>query len=160
MVAGAAADVALELLANGLLFELVAEAVDHVDRRHDHAGRAEAALQAVILAEGLLHRMQLLAVGEALDGEHVGAVRLHRQHGAGLDRLAVDMDDAAAALRGVAADMGAGQPQDLAQELDQQRARLDGGVDGFAVHRQRNGRHGILLMSGSGKRAAIDGAVS
>ena len=114
----------------------------------------------MIFAERLLHRVQLLAVGEALDGEHVGAVGLHRQHGAGLERLAVDMDHAAAALRGVAADMGPGQPQDFPQQLDQQGARLDGGADGFAVHRQRNGRHGILLMSGSGKRAAIDGAVS
>ena len=42
-----------------------------------------------------------------------------------LTRLAVDMHDAGAALGGVAADMGAGQPQILAQELDQQRARLD-----------------------------------
>ncbi len=34
------------------------------------------------------------------------------------------MDDAGAALAGVAADMGAGQAQMLAQELDQQRAPL------------------------------------
>ena len=35
------------------------------------------------------------------------------------------MDDAGAALRGVAADMGAGQAQIFAQELHQQRARID-----------------------------------
>ena len=29
-----------------------------VDRGHDHPGRAEAALQAVLLVEGLLHRVQ------------------------------------------------------------------------------------------------------
>jgi hypothetical protein len=33
------------------------------DRGHDHAGGAEAALQAVVLAECLLHRMQWRAVG-------------------------------------------------------------------------------------------------
>ena len=35
---------------------------EKVDRAHDHARRAEAALQPVALAEGLLHRVQL-AVG-------------------------------------------------------------------------------------------------
>src|SRR5262249_30884168 len=75
VVAGAAAEIAFELLADRLLVEVVALAADDVDRRHDHAGRAEAALQAVVLAERLLHRVQLVAVGEALDGAHVGAVR-------------------------------------------------------------------------------------
>ena len=55
------------------------------------------------------------------------------------------MDDAGAALRGVAADMGAGQPQILAQQLHQQRARIDVGGDGFAVHREGNGCHMRLL---------------
>ena len=48
---------------------------------------------------------------------------------------AVHVDDAGAALRGVAADMGAGEPQVLAQVLHQQGARVDVGGDGFAVHR-------------------------
>ncbi len=48
-----------------------------------------------------------------------------REHGAGLDRAAIDVDHAGAALAGVAADMGAGEAEMLAQELDQQRARLD-----------------------------------
>ena len=63
-------------------------------------------------------------------------VGLTGQHGAGLDRLAVDMHDAGAALAGVAADMGAGQAQVLAQELDEEGAVLDIGRDGLAVHRQ------------------------
>jgi hypothetical protein len=44
-----------------------------------------------------------------------------RQRGAALHRLAVDMHDAGAALAGVAADMGAGQAEVFAQELNQQR---------------------------------------
>src|SRR5690349_14348237 len=48
VVAGAAAEVALELLADGVVVEIVTLAVDHIDRGHDHAGRAEAALQTVI----------------------------------------------------------------------------------------------------------------
>src|SRR5580658_1685061 len=76
VIAGAAADVAFELLTDRALFEMVAEAVDHVDRRHDHSGSTEAALQPVVLAERLLHRMQLVAAREPLNGQHVRAVRL------------------------------------------------------------------------------------
>src|SRR6266446_1310669 len=33
-------------------------AVENLLRRHDHAGRAEAALQSVLVPEGLLHRVE------------------------------------------------------------------------------------------------------
>src|ERR1700688_2348406 len=116
VVAGAAADVAFELLADGVIVEIVALAAHDIDRGHDHAWRAIAALQTVVLAERLLHRMQLrLRRGEPLDRQHVGAFELQRQHGARLCSLAVDVHDAGAALRGVAADMGAGEPQVFAQ---------------------------------------------
>ena len=75
----------------------------------------------------------------------VGALDLPGEDRAGLHRLAVDVHDAGAALRGVAADMGAGEPQVLAQELHQQGARIDVTGDGFAVHRQCDGGHGFLL---------------
>ena len=98
----------------------MALAVDEIDRGHDHAGGAETALQAVMLAEGFLHRMQRRAIGgQPLDGPDLVSVRHHRERGAGFDRLAVEMHDAGAALRGVAADMGTGQPQILAQKLHQ-----------------------------------------
>jgi hypothetical protein len=41
--------------------------------------------------------------------------------------------------------MGAGQPQVLAQQLDQKRARIDIRADGFAIHGVGNGRHMRLL---------------
>ena len=42
-----------------LLVEVVALATHDIEeRRHDHAGRAVAALQTVVLAERLLHRVQ------------------------------------------------------------------------------------------------------
>src|SRR5580704_2600334 len=110
VVAGATAEIAFELVPDGRVVELVALAVDHVDGGHDHAGRAVAALQAVMLAERLLHGMQRAVRGrQALDGEDVGAVELPGEHGAGLDRLAVDVDHAGAALRRVAADMRSGE---------------------------------------------------
>ena len=67
------------------------------------------------------------------------------QHGAGFDRPAVDMDDAGAALAGVAADMGAGQVQIFAQEMDEEGPVLDLGRDGLAVHRQFDCRHAWYL---------------
>src|SRR5664279_6504649 len=56
VVAGAAADIAFELLAHRGLVELTAMTLHDIDRRHDHARRAEAALQSVIVAERRLHR--------------------------------------------------------------------------------------------------------
>src|SRR5438445_147763 len=55
------------------------------------------------------------------------------------------MDDAGPALRGVAADMRAGQAEILAQEVNQQRSILGGPADPLAVHHQRNVRHGPSL---------------
>jgi hypothetical protein len=92
----------------------------HVDGAHHHAGRAEAALQAVMIAEGFLHRMQLVgAFGQALD-RHAPPRR--SAWTASMVQLFTDLpshDDAGAALAGVAADMRAGQAEMLAQELDQ-----------------------------------------
>src|SRR5262249_44182139 len=77
VVAGAAAEIALELVANGGIVELVALAIDHVDRGHDHARSAIAALQSVILAERLLHRVEgSIGVGKALYGRDVRSLDL------------------------------------------------------------------------------------
>ena len=98
--------------------------------------------------EGLLQRMQHAALLQAFDGEHLGAVALHGEHGAGLDRHAVDVDRAGAAVRGFAADVRPGVREPLAQRVDQQLARLDRHVDGLAVelegHRVRV-RHVVCL---------------
>ena len=69
------------------------------------------------------------------------AVGLSDQHGAGFDRPAVDMDDAGAALAGIAADMGAGQVQMIAQQMDEKGPVLDLGRDRLAVYRQFDCRH-------------------
>ena len=57
VIAGTATEIALELLADRRLVDLAAVAVHDVDAGHDHAGRTEAALQRVMLAEGFLHGM-------------------------------------------------------------------------------------------------------
>ena len=50
-----------------------------------------------------------IAIGsQSLDGAHLVPIGHDRQRRAGFDRLAIDVHHAGAALRGVAADMGAG----------------------------------------------------
>src|SRR5713101_2477027 len=51
------------------------------------------------------------------------------------------MHDTGTALAGIAADMGAGQVQMIAQEIDKEGPVLDLGRDRLAVHRQFDCRH-------------------
>jgi hypothetical protein len=133
VVARAAAQVAFERLAHFLLAG-VRMALGEIHGVHHHARGAEAALQAVVLLEGCLHRVQrAVGLGEALDGEDVGPLRLHGEHRAGLHRLAVHVHGAGAALRGVAAHVRAGETQVLAEVGDEERARLDLPGDSLAV---------------------------
>src|ERR1700685_3069646 len=68
VIAGAAADIALKLLAQRHLIEVRSMAFDDIDRRDDHARRTVTPLQSVIVAKSGLHRMQLIALCDALDG--------------------------------------------------------------------------------------------
>src|SRR4030095_2421465 len=121
---GAAARVALEAEA-ALLLAHAGAALDQAEAGHDHPGRAEAALEAVVLAEGLLEGVEVPIPGQALDGGDLGPVGLDGQHRAGLDRLAVHHDRAGATRGRVAADIGPGEAQVLPEEVDEQQARLD-----------------------------------
>src|SRR4051812_11152394 len=116
LVPSAAAEVALEAEADVLLAR-VRILFEQVGGAHDHPGRAVAALQRVLLVERPLHRMQLAVPREPLDRGDVGAFGLHREHGARLDGLAVDVHGARTARRGVTAHVRAGQAESLAQEL-------------------------------------------
>ena len=60
-------------------FRRVGMALGEFDRAHQHAGCAKAALQAVILVEGELHRVQCVGLAEALDRRDVRAVDGDRQ---------------------------------------------------------------------------------
>ena len=55
-----------------------------------------------------LNGMQDRAIGQALDGRYLGAIGLHRQHGARFDRVTVHEDGAATALAGVTTHVRAG----------------------------------------------------
>ena len=80
----------------------------------------------------------VVAVGEALDGRDLGAVGLDGEHRARLDRPAVDVDGAGAALAGVAADVGAGQVEVLAERLDEEPSRLDVELPGCPIDDERD----------------------
>src|SRR6478672_6385194 len=107
-------------------------------RLHDHARGAEAALEPVLVPERLLQRVERGAVGHPLDGLDLVPVGLDREDGAGLRALAVEVDGARAAVAGVAPDVGAGQPEVVAQEVDEQEPRFDVGLVGLAVDGDRD----------------------
>src|ERR1044072_1813602 len=115
-VTGAAAEIPRNGLAD-LLLARVLVLLEQRARRHQHARGAESALQAVLLGEALLHRMELAALLQPLDRGDLRAVGLHGEHRARLDRVAVEDHGACPAVRGVAADVGARHPEHLADKM-------------------------------------------
>src|SRR6478735_1716362 len=114
LVAGAAADVALERVPDLALRELALGLLDDADGGHHHARRAVAALEPVMLVEGPLDRVQLAVRREALDGADLRAIGLDGEDGARQRRHSVDLHRAGAARARVTADVGARQPEVLA----------------------------------------------
>ena len=119
-IAGAAADIALERMRQVGLVRLVERGRG---RRHDHAGRAVAALEGLRIVERLLDGMHLAVLGEALDGRDLAALAAEGGHQAGVERLAVEPHRAGAAVAGVAALLDAEHLQ-VAQEGAQALAGL------------------------------------
>ena len=124
LIAGAAAQIGREHV-DKLVIADVRLAFQHAGDQHEKARRAEAALQAVMLHEGALQRVELVAVGQAFDGADLFAVGLYREHQARAHRLAIDQHGAGAAHAVFAADMRAGLSAILADRIDQRAARLD-----------------------------------
>src|SRR5580698_131405 len=124
LIAGAAAQVRGEHVDKVLVAD-VQIFLQHVRCQHQKTRRAIAALQAVIVDEGLLQHRQLVAVGKALDGADFLALRLNGEHQAGAHRLVVDNYGTGAADAVLAADMGASLAAIVADGVDQRLARLD-----------------------------------
>ena len=99
--------------------------LEQVRRRHEDAGGAEAALQGVMLPEGLLQRMEIAVRRQPFDRLDRRAVGLNREQKAGPDRCAVEADGAGSAHAMLAADVRAGQSQGVTEEVRQQQPRLD-----------------------------------
>src|SRR5688572_7646765 len=139
-VGAAAADVAAHPLAYLVVRELthgrghVLRDVAHLaaprlfeqpDRRADLPRRAVAALEAVVLDEGRLHWMKLVALRQPLDGRDLAPLdgrgeRQTRQHA-----TAVHEHGAGAALPLVAALLRPGQLHPLAQRVQEHHARIN-----------------------------------
>src|SRR5262249_51942291 len=109
-------------------------------QRHEDPGGAEAALHAVVAHELLLQRVEGLGTGgQALDGVDAGAVGLDGQEKAAAHRLAVDEHGARAAHALLAAHVGAGEAEPVAEEVDQRGAGLHRGPAELAVHGEVDG---------------------
>ena len=126
LVAGAAAEDAADRLADLVAGAAARMRADELDRRHQHRGRAEAALQGVVLGERLLERAErAVALGETLDGLDRVPVGLHGEHEARADALPVEQHVAVAAEAVLAGEVRAREVEILAQEVGQRAPRLD-----------------------------------
>ena len=92
---------------------------EHADGRADLSGGAVAALQRVLLDERLLHQVQFVVGGQAFDGGDLPPLDRDGEHQAGVHPPAVDQHGAGATLAVVAALLAAGQPQVIAQGVQQ-----------------------------------------
>jgi len=124
LIAGAAAQVGRKHVQE-LLVADIRPLLQDIGGEHQESGRAEAALQPMMVHERLLQRVQIVAVRQTLDRADFPTVRLHGEHQAGAHRLVVDDDCAGAANAVLAADMGAGLPAVIADRIDQRPARFD-----------------------------------
>ena len=98
---------------------VVAEERGH---RHDEARRAEAALQAVAVAERRLHRGELaVGRGDSFDRRHLGAVGLDGEHETRAHRRAVEEHRARAAHAVLASEV---RPGEAAQSSRRKSARV------------------------------------
>ena len=117
--------------------------------RYQHARRADAALRGAVAQEALLQLARNRRCHrQSLDRCHRAAGHLAQRHQTGAARLAIDEHGAGAAIAGIAADLGAGQAQFVAQHAaeapfrrcrDRDRAAVEGEGDrGVCVeHDQR-----------------------
>ena len=110
-------------------------------RLDDEARRAEAALQRIERHERLLHRMQRFRADAFDGGDRLARDGLRRRQAAD-DRHAVQQHRAGAADAGAADELGAGEPEVVAQHIGQKRFWIvwQGGwtaVDGDAAHDKR-----------------------
>ena len=137
VVVRAAADVARHALPDVILGGIRRRRDDRLGR-HQLARRAESALRAIAGNKCLLERIQLVAVGEPFDRCHGPAVGPDRELTARVDRDAVEMHRARAALAAVAPDLGPREVEMVADQLGKRPAVLDVDSAALAVDGQRD----------------------
>src|SRR5262245_46043951 len=137
LIPGASAQVAADRLHDGVAVR-VRVGAQELHRAHQHAGRAEAALQTMLLPKRLLHRVQRIGAAERLDGLDPRAVCLHCQAKARARGQTVEEHRAGAANPVLAADMGTGEAELMTQKVAQEEAWLDASLIADAVHGNRD----------------------
>src|ERR1019366_7812874 len=131
-IAGATTQIAVEAVADvllGLQLAGVAQALD----RQQQTRRAIAALQRGVAYECRLELGELRRLCETLDCQDLSTVRLDGEVGARAHGSAIHEHRAAAAHLHVAGALRPGQAEPLAQEVQQELLRLDGGTHLAAV---------------------------
>jgi hypothetical protein len=98
---------------------------DAADGGHDLARRAETALHAVMIDEGLLDRMERVSFRQSLDRRDLGAVVHGGQCQARDDPPAVEEHRARTACTLIAALLRAGEIESLAQDVEQGLSRIE-----------------------------------
>ena len=107
--------------------------------------RAVAALEAVVADEGGLQRVEAAVGREPLDGDDLLPAAVHDREGeAGVVAPAVDEDGAGAARALVAAFLGAGEVEVLAQGVEERGARIEAELVDAAVDVERE-RDGVRI---------------
>ena len=143
VITRAAADVAVQAFTH-LGFAVAAVLLHQVNGTHHHAWRAKTALQTMAGLEGGLHGVQRAVFGgNAFDRGDFTARNLCHQHVAAFHSAAVQVHGAGAALRRVAAHMGARQLGVFADEFNQQRLWWHVAADVAAVDAQGDDGHGV-----------------
>src|ERR1700722_6143037 len=151
-IGGAATEVSAHVFAYVAVIAGIA-LVDAGDRRQDLPRRAVAALEGVLVDEGLLHGMQLaVRLGEALDGRDWPPPRRRRQRQAGEHAAVAEQHRAGAALPVIAALLHPREAEVLAQRIEQRRARVgrDALVAPIDVERHGEGCAGIRWCGARG----------
>ena len=134
-VRSAAAEVAVQRRAN-LRARRLLVARDERRGRHDHPVDAVAALRGLLVDERLLDRMRLVGRAESFDRRDGSAGGGGERRRARANRVAVDVHHARAALSEPAAELGAGEAEVVAQDVEQRRVGRGGDVVRRAVDDQ------------------------
>src|SRR5262249_47023854 len=84
----------------------------------------DAALRGAVAVEGALQRRELAGRRETFDRRDRAPGDLAERHQAGTDRCAIEQHGAGAAITGIAADLGAGEAEIVAQQIGKAPDRL------------------------------------
>src|SRR5262249_32946303 len=132
LVAGTAAIISGKMLAD-LLAAWSIMPLEQVLRSDQHARGAIAALQCVAITERPLQVRDLAAIRQTFNSPHIGPTRLHGEHQAGSNDLAIEAHRACTTHAMFTADVSTCQMQMLPKKIRQVKPRQDLCFDVFTV---------------------------